>query len=545
MSSEENNLPTKVEKEPELGGLDEEIITAVEGGIEVNAAGHRDQLKRQYNLLALAGIALTVDNAWAALGSSISVSILNGGPAGLIYGLIVAVFYYSFIGLSLAELASSVPTAGGVYHWATIAAGPNWGRTVGFFTGWINFYGWMFDLAALIQITANIIVQMYATYHQDTYVPEAWHVYVTYVLVLWLCTFLIIFANRLVPYTQHAGMFFVIVGGIITIIVIAAMPKQHASNYFVWSSFDENNLTGWQGGVAFLLGVLNGAFTIGTPDAITHMAEELPYPRKDLPKAIGLQIGLGGLYAFIFAIAIGYAITDLEVLQDGINTYPLATIYQQATGSTGATFGLLFIIFLSTICCCVGTVLTNSRIYWALARDHAVPFSPIFSKVNESLSCPVYATLFVSVLATGLGAIPLGSSTAFLDLTGSFIVLTTVSYAIPFAANLITGRKYFPAGPFHLGRFGVVVNMVAVLFIAMFDILYCFPYALPTTAESMNYNSAIVVGVCVISGFWWLFDGKQYPGPKVMHIYIHENIAPLNQTRLREKSHSTEEKLTS
>ncbi|KAK9351252.1 hypothetical protein V1523DRAFT_28441 [Lipomyces doorenjongii] len=108
-------------------------------------------------------------------------------------------------------------------------------------------------------------------------------------------------------------MFFVIVGGIVTIIVLA-MPKMHASSHFFWASFTENSLTGWSGGAAFLCGVLNGAFTIGTPDAITHIAEELPRPTRDLPVAIGLQIGLGFLYAFCFAIALCYAITDLNAL---------------------------------------------------------------------------------------------------------------------------------------------------------------------------------------------------------------------------------------
>jgi hypothetical protein len=41
--------------------------------------------------------------------------------------------------------------------------------------------------------------------------------------------------------------------------------------------------------------MLNGAFAIGTPDSVTHMAEELPYPRKDLPRAIAAQIILGTL----------------------------------------------------------------------------------------------------------------------------------------------------------------------------------------------------------------------------------------------------------
>lgn len=351
---------------------------------------------------------------------------------------------------------------------------------VGFFTGWINFYGWMFDLASLLQITANVSVALHQIYHQDSYVYEAWHVYVAYLLILWLSVFIVVFVNRIVPHTQTLGMFFVIVGGIVTIIVIAAMPKQHASNHFVWGSFRENNTTGWQGGVAFLLGVLNGSFTIGTPDAITHMAEELPHPGKDLPRAIGLQIGLGFLYAFVFAIAISYAITDLSVLTTGLNTYPLASIYAQATAraggdqDVGAQFGLLFVIWCSSMLCCVGTAVTSSRAYWALARDGAVPFPSLFARVSERLSCPVPATLFVAAVASGLGAIPLGSSAAFVDLTGSFIILTTVSYAIPFLGNVLTRRRNFPRGAFHLGRWGDAVNLTAVLFITMFNIFYCF-----------------------------------------------------------------------
>ncbi len=107
------------------------------------------------------------------------------------------------------------------------------------------------------------------------------------------------------------------------------------------------------------------------------------------------------LDAFCFAIALSYAITDISNLQGGINTYPLAGIYLQATADAhgnpniGATFGLLFIIWCSSIFCVIGTVLTNSRIYWALARDNAVPLSGFFSFVNERLSCPIPATLFV------------------------------------------------------------------------------------------------------------------------------------------------------
>ena len=47
--------------------------------------------------------------------------------------------------------------------------------------------------------------------------------------------------------------------------------------------------------MAFLTGVLNGAFTIGTPEAVAHMSEELPNPKVDIPKAICAQMVLGTL----------------------------------------------------------------------------------------------------------------------------------------------------------------------------------------------------------------------------------------------------------
>ena len=49
--------------------------TIIHDGEIINASGHPDQLKRQYGLLSICGLALTIDNAWVALGGSIAVSI--------------------------------------------------------------------------------------------------------------------------------------------------------------------------------------------------------------------------------------------------------------------------------------------------------------------------------------------------------------------------------------------------------------------------------------------------------------------------------------
>lgn len=91
-------------------------IVSKDGNI-VNASGHKDQLQRQYGLLSICGLALNIDNAWIAFGGSLSVAVLNGGPPGILYEFIVACSYYAFIGASIAELASAIPSSGGVYHW--------------------------------------------------------------------------------------------------------------------------------------------------------------------------------------------------------------------------------------------------------------------------------------------------------------------------------------------------------------------------------------------------------------------------------------------
>ncbi|OCT49765.1 hypothetical protein CLCR_07771 [Cladophialophora carrionii] len=57
--------------------------------------------------------------------------------------------------------------------------------------------------------------------------------------------------------------------------------------------------------MAFLTGVPNGAFTIGTSDAVTHTwPKNCPTPTRHFPKAIFAQIGLGFIDAWLSAIAL-------------------------------------------------------------------------------------------------------------------------------------------------------------------------------------------------------------------------------------------------
>ncbi|KAJ7774683.1 choline transport protein [Mycena olivaceomarginata] len=480
-----------------------EVQVGTASRARVNASGHVDQLDRQYGLLSILRDGADYRRAPSLLPSRTAV------PPGIIYEFLASSVYYGFVAMSIAELASSIPSAGGVYHWSSVAGG-KYGRVLGFFTGLINFYGWLFGLASGVLIPANVVVQMYVVFHPDVLV-QPWHIFVAFVLINWICCLTVIFFNRYMPALQRFGLFMIIGGGVL------ASAKSHASASFVFTDWE--NGTGWPGGVAFLTGMLNGAFAIGTPDSVTHMAEELPHPRTDLPKAIAAQILLGALTGLVYAVALMFSITDLDAVLNSNGSFPLAVVYAQATGNKAGTFGLLLIVLLSIMIAVFGGFITTGRVYWALARDNVTPFSSFFSQASALLSCPVPATLFCAILITALGAVQLGSKTALADLGGSFIILSTTSYAMAILPHILSGRKNVPQGPFWMGRAGFFVNTMSVLLIVFTNVIFCVPYALPASVPAMNYNSVILIGCVALTTFWWIIHGRtQYPGPRLPHL---------------------------
>ena len=55
-------------------GPGEEVVITFDGR-KVNASGHPDQLQRGYGLWSTFGLALSVDNAWVALGTSLVLAV--------------------------------------------------------------------------------------------------------------------------------------------------------------------------------------------------------------------------------------------------------------------------------------------------------------------------------------------------------------------------------------------------------------------------------------------------------------------------------------
>ena len=132
---------------------------------------------------------------------------------------------------------------------------------------------------------------------------------------------------------------------------------------------------------------------------------------------------------------------------------------------------------------------------------------------------PLNATVSTAVLITILGAIYIGSSTAFNAFVGTYILMSSSSYIAAILPNLLTGRKnIITYGPFHLkGILGFVFNGIACAYMIVWFVIYCFPYYLPTDAQSMNYAVLIWGGFSIFIAAWWFLGARKgYKGPPIV-----------------------------
>ncbi|KKA20291.1 Choline transport protein [Rasamsonia emersonii CBS 393.64] len=459
---------------------------------KLQALGHQQELRRNFSTYSIAATGFVNGNAWSAVGGSILVAIYNGGAAGVLYELIVVSLAYAFITASLAELSSSIPSSGGVYHWATVVAGPKYGRVIGFYAGWFNFLAWVFAISSTCAILGNALVQMYLVRHPEVE-WKAWMVFIAFQLLNWMGCLIVYCGNRFLPVLNFIGSFAVVSGVFVSIVVLAVMPKAHASSDFVWRTFV--NGTGWSNrGLIFVMGLLNGA----------------PSPM----------------------IALSYAIADLNSILSIQSSFPLIAIYLQATGSNAGAIGLTFIVFLAYFVALPDNFIASGRTFWALSRDNATPFSSYFAHVSKRWQNPVRANMFCALVTTAVGCIYVGNTTAFNAFVGSFVVLTTISYGITIAAHLATGWKFVLPGPFHLGRWGWGINLLALGYIVVSDVIFCFPFVQPVDAANMNYVSVIVGGFTTFVTVWWFLRARQnYEGPIIEGQDQEESSTPLSESK--------------
>lgn len=225
-----------------------------------------------------------------------------------------------------------------------------------------------------------------------------------------------------------------------------------------------------------------------------------------------------GIIGFIYCLVLLFSLGDLTTLLESPTGFPFMQLFLNTTNSAaGATILTLIICLIATAANAAGLTST-SRTFWAFARDDAAPFSKYFSHVHQKLEVPVRMVVLVAVLQALLGFIYLGNTTAFNAVLSMAIIGMYLSYLLPIAYMLLFGRPNLSPseyGPFKLGKVGgMVVNIIAALWLIFAMIFSTFPSFQPVTAQNMNYSTVVLAG-WVTGGavYYFLVARKVYRGP--------------------------------
>ncbi|KAF7563947.1 hypothetical protein G7046_g179 [Stylonectria norvegica] len=476
-------------------------------------ANHEGKLRPRLSGLSMVAMAFAILNTWIALAGSIGLILPSGGSVSLLYGFMFCVLCNFAVTASLGELAAIWPTAGGQYHFVYALCTERWKR---FWVGWINIAGWLVlvttqDFFGAIFICAGAVVAS-----GGSFVVTQWATYLIFLAILSFATVGNIWGNRILGRWNDAALAWSILGVvIISIVLLATSDKTDAS--FVFTDF--NNETGWNDGISWILGLLQSALALIGFDVVLHMAEEMPNPSKDAPRAMIYSIAVGGVTGVALILIMLFCLVDPTTVLTSDTGMPIIELIYQSTKSRAAAAIIAFMLGVCFINGTTASMTSASRLLFAMSRDKGIIFPEYFSHIQPGLDVPVRCIIVVVVFNVIFGLLYLGPSVAFGAYMASCTIFLNVSYAFPIITLLVRGRDVLKPHqkedtPFKLGKFGYTLNIIAALYVVVTSVFFCFPTSLPVSGNTMNYV-CVVVGIFffVIGAYWFIF-GSTFEGPE-------------------------------
>ncbi|KAK8059088.1 hypothetical protein PG996_009018 [Apiospora saccharicola] len=449
--------------------------------------------------------------SWKAVLSVASIGLQNGGTAGMIWMYLVCWAGFGFVNVSMAEMASMAPTTGGQYHWISEFAPKQHQKFLSYVMGWMCVLAWQVGGASSAYIAGSQI-QGLVELNYDDYSPQPFHGVLIAIAVAGFSVFFNIALARKLPLVE-AGLLTIHVLGFIGIMVPLWVLAPRTPAKDVFTTFTDGG--GWGSlGASTLIGVMNGIYPLLGADAAVHMSEELQDAAKTLPQSIVWTTIFSGASGWVMLITFCSCLGNYDTVAS--SPTPYLSVFQSATQSkSGATAMAAFVIVM-TIAGNMTNVATSSRQLWAFSRDQGMPFSRWFAYVHPGLNLPINSitmTLIVTVLLT---LIAIGSPVALNSLTslGTNAILSSYMCSIGCVFwRRVTGQPLLPS-KFPLGRRGLPINCMAILFLFIAFVFAFFPPVPKPTPDLMNWN-ILVYGVSVVGSllYYVVWARKRYVGP--------------------------------
>ncbi|CAD6268871.1 unnamed protein product [Miscanthus lutarioriparius] len=487
--------------------------------------GYKQELRRHLSVLSNFSISFTVISVLTGVTTLYNTGLAFGGPATMTLGWFLAGAFTMAVGLSMAEICSAFPTSGGLYYWSARLSGHRWAPFASWITGWFNIVAqWAgtasidFSLAQLIQVIILLSTggNNGGGYLASKYVVFGFHagILLSHAAINSLSITWLSLLGQFAALWNMLGVF-------ILMIAVPVFATERASAKYVFTHFNTDNSAGIHNNLhIFVLGLLMSQYTLSGYDASAHMTEETKNAGRNGPIGIISAIGISLVVGWGYILGITFAVKDIPFLLSPDNDaggYAIAQVFYLAFksryGNGAGGIVCLWIVAVAIYFCGMSSMTSNSRMTYAFSRDGAMPFSSIWHKVNKQ-EVPINAVWLSAFISLCMALPSLGSLVAFQAMASVATTAIYIAYALPILFRVTLARNRFVPGPFSLGRYGVLVGWIAVLWVATITVLFSLPVSYPVTKNTLNYTPVAVGGLFTLILSSWIVSARRwFTGP--------------------------------
>lgn len=218
-------------------------------GKDMARMGKKQEFSRNFNWISSVGFTSCTMGTWEFVALNTYQMLVDGGLACMFWSYTWVIVGQFFIVLSLAEMSSMAPTAGGQvsinsypipiaydpelmpsqYHWVSEFAPRKYQKPLSYTSGWLSSLCWQSFVASDCLYSAQLIMSVASIANPD-FVPKTWQTALISILIGAIVTAInVLGAKRLalvenVFVMLHVAGFFIV---LITIAVVAPMNSAH------------------------------------------------------------------------------------------------------------------------------------------------------------------------------------------------------------------------------------------------------------------------------------------------------------------------------
>jgi amino acid transporter len=485
--------------------------TEVSGGQERDSAdlagfGYNQELKRSLGLFSSFAVAFSYISPSTGIFTLFALGLTTIGGVFIWTWPVVALGQF-IVALNFAEVSSHYPVAGSVFQWTKYLAS----RTYSWFTGWTYLFAGILTVTAVVATLPLALIPALNGLGWHSLNAGSLNTQLVVALItLVVITILNIYGVRLVSIINNTGVLFEILGMFVFALVLLAFHNHQG--FHVVTNSAGFHVTG----STFLAAMFMSLFVIYGFDTASTLAEETKDPRRAAPKAVLFSVVGAFIIGGVFLLGVLVAIPNLGTAVK--DDYGPAQIIE-ANFSTGFATVYLLVVSAAIFVCCLSILAATIRLCFGMSRDNQLPGSKYLSRVSPRLHTPVWSCVAVAAIS----AIP------FWQYSGAGIIAiaaTGMIYLSYFLGNIVIMRaraRGWPKrrAPFRLGRWGLLVNIVALLYGGAMLVNFAWPRAASNpkpnqTSGLLHLNFldgvpilwTVVVFIVLIGAIYYLIVGR-------------------------------------